>query len=220
MDYLYKGLELTPNIFAKLLIQFFDGKQFSRQDAVNTITNYHLENGGQLNKSSYVAVFKKAAQSLKDEGIENIGYGMWRLLHKEKEIIEILPKNANADDEINVTADKEIGHGSKAVYVYFYDSYKDLSVLKGQSAWQCKIGRTDVDPIGRIYSQAGTCYPELPHIALIIHCEDSSLLEKTIHYILKLRDRWLSDSPGKEWFFTSPHEIEEIYESIIGNPVF
>ena len=30
----YKGLELTPNAFAELIITLFDGKQFSRQDAI------------------------------------------------------------------------------------------------------------------------------------------------------------------------------------------
>ena len=215
MDYKYRGLELTPSIFSELLIQFFDGKQFSRQEAVKTVTEYHSENGGILNKTSYLQVFKKASQSLKNEGIENVGYGMWRLLHKEKEVNEILVRSSDIDSDINITADKELGQGDRAVYVYYYDSYKELSILKGKRNWECKIGRTDVDPIGRIYNQAGTCYPEFPHIGLIIHCEDSALLEKTIHDILKLRDRWLSDSPGREWFITSPQEIEKIYDSII-----
>ena len=89
-----------------------------------------------------------------------------------------------------------------------------MSTLQGKSSWECKIGRTDVDPISRIISQAGTCYPELPHIALIINCDDSNLLEKTLHDILKLKKRWLSNSPGKEWFITSPEEVEQIYVSL------
>ena len=55
MDYKYEGLELTPAIFSDLLIQLLDGKQFSRKDAIEKITNYHLENGGLLNKPSYVS---------------------------------------------------------------------------------------------------------------------------------------------------------------------
>ena len=83
-----------------------------------------------------------------------------------------------------------------------------------QQIWECKIGRTDVDPISRIFSQAGTCYPEFPHIALIIYCDDSSLLEKTLHNILKLNNKCFTESPGKEWFLTSPDEIERLYNSI------
>ena len=101
------------------------------------------------------------------------------------------------------------------MYVYFYDVYKELALLQGKEIWPCKIGRTDVDPIGRIFSQTGTCYPELPHLALIINCEDSSILEKALHNILKIKNRWISDAPGKEWYYSSPEEIETLYNTII-----
>lgn len=214
MEYKYRGLELTPAIFADLLIQFFDGKQFNRKDALDTITSFHLENGGLLNKPSYVSVFKKATQTLKGNGIENVGYGTWRLCYKKATVDEVVLSRNIQDD--SYTADKEIGEGAKAVYVYYYDGYKELAALKEKEVWECKIGRTDVDPIGRIFSQAGTCYPELPHLALIIHCEDSSILEKALHNILRIKKRWISNAPGKEWFYTSPEEIESIYHSIIG----
>ena len=213
MDYKYIGLELTPAIFSDLLIQLFDGKQFNRQDALDRITKYHLENGGVLNKSSYISVFKKAAQRLKNSGIENVGYGVWKLCYEKKSVEVIISENKS--DTVVFSADKEIGSGHNSVYVYYYDRYKELANLKGQEIWECKIGRTDVDPISRIVGQSGTCYPELPHIALIIYCDDSSLLEKALHSILKVKNRWLSNSPGKEWFLTSPEEIESIYLSII-----
>jgi hypothetical protein len=57
----------------------------------------------------------------------------------------------------------------------------------------------------------------MPHLALIIHCNDSSLLEKALHSILKLQDKWIPDSPGKEWFITSPEEIEAIYNSVLSS---
>ena len=101
------------------------------------------------------------------------------------------------------------------MYLYYYDRYKELAEFKGYDIWECKIGRTDVDPIGRVVGQAGTCYPELPHIALIIYCDDSSLVEKALHSILKIKGRWLDKSPGKEWFITSPQEIEDIYMTIV-----
>ena len=169
MDYKYFGLELTPAIFEVLLIQFFDGKQFSRQDAIDKITSYHLENGGVLDKTSYVGVFKKTAQKLKDKGLENVGYGIWRLCYEANIVEEIVPKQKREQSDFQ--AEKEIGNGNSSLYVYYYDSYKELANLKGNNEWECKIGRTDVEPIGRILSQAGTCYPELPHIALIIYCE-------------------------------------------------
>ena len=214
MDYKYKGLELTPAIFMDLLIQFFDGKQFSRQDALNQVLKYHSDNGGLLNKSSYISVFKKAAQTLKNQGIDNVGYGIWRLNYEKQSIDIVAPAN-NGKEEI-YSADKEIGSGKYSVYVYYYDCYKALARMKGRNNWECKIGRTDTDPISRVFSQAGTCYPELPHLALIIYCNDSALLEKALHSILKLQNKWLPLSPGKEWFLTSPEEIEMIYHQISG----
>ena len=40
MDYMYYGLELTPTVFEDLLIRFFDGKQFKRQDAIDKIMSF------------------------------------------------------------------------------------------------------------------------------------------------------------------------------------
>lgn len=57
--YKYEGVELTPNIFAELLIRFFDGKQFKRQTAIDIIVSFHKDNGGLTAKNEYVSVFKK-----------------------------------------------------------------------------------------------------------------------------------------------------------------
>ena len=82
-------------------------------------------------------------------------------------------------------------------------------------SWECKIGRTDVEPIQRIMGQAGTCYPEIPHIALVIYCEDSFQLEMAFHSILKVQKKYIKSAPGKEWFMTSPRKIEDIYSLIM-----
>ncbi len=213
MEYKFLGIELTPTVFQELLIKLFDGKQFSRKEAINTITKYHAYNGGILNKSSYISVFKKASQKLKNSGISNIGYGVWKLTYTIKETKIYKPQNNQK--QLLISSDKNIGTGKNAIYVYYYDSYKKLSELQGKEFWECKIGRTDINPISRIIGQASTSYPELPHIALIIYCDNSGLLERTIHDILKIKQRWLSNSPGKEWFFTSPEEIEQIYYSVV-----
>ena len=213
MEYKYQGLELTPGIFWELLIDLFDGKQFTRQDAVNIVTRYHTDHGGILQKPTYIPTFKKTSLLMRNEGLVKAGYGVWRLNYKKNQI-EIMPA-AKKDIIPAYTADKEIGSGKKSIYVYYYDNYKELASLKNSKIWECKVGRTDVDPISRVVGQAGTCYPEMPHIALVIYCDDSNLLEKAIHDVLRLINRWLIDSPGKEWFLTSPEEVEEIYNSII-----
>ncbi len=87
--------------------------------------------------------------------------------------------------------------------------------MQGKDIWECKIGRTETDPLSRVLGQVGTYYPEYPHIDIIIKCKDSGLLEKTFHNILKMKNRWISNAPGNEWFITSPEEVESIYNLII-----
>lgn len=212
-DYKYAGVELMPSIFAELLILLFDGKQFKRSTAIKEVTKYHQDGGGLLGKKEYVAVFKKACQSLSQNGLSNIGYGIWRLNYEVQEV-EIIEETVK--DTVEYAVDKTVGSGDNSVYVYYYDAYRKYAEQSGNQIWECKIGRTDKDPLQRVFGQAGTCYPELPHIALIMKCSNSSQLESVLHNVLKLRNRWIKDAPGTEWFLTSPTEVESIYHMIVG----
>lgn len=213
-DYKYKGVNLTPKIFAELLIKFFDGKQFDRSTAISVISKYHKENGGIVkNQHGLASTFKTVKSKRIKDGLENISTGIWRLNIKKKNtnIIES-EKTAKTPD---YKVDKEIGEGNESVYLYYYDTYKELAELKGNYLWECKIGRTDIEPIQRVIGQAGTCFPEYPHIALVIHCEDSHKLEDVLHSIMKYQKKHVESAPGKEWFITSPEEIENLYITIL-----
>jgi hypothetical protein len=215
-DYKYSGVKLTPGIFRELLIELFDGTLFSRQTAITTISETHVLRGGVIERGSdLVAVFKRATQDLQKQnvGLVNKGYGMWELRYEKSEITIL--KDDVAEEKNTYVADETIGTGDNAIYVYYYDVYFELSKLKGLSTWECKVGRTDRDPINRVLGQAGTCYPELPHIALIIKCNDSSVLEAALHNVLKMRGRWIADAPGTEWFMTTPQEIKDVYLKIV-----
>lgn len=209
----YNGIKLTPSIFKKIMIDNLDGKQFSRQQAIDVVKEEFAKNGGNIEGLNFIALFKAATRNLKDNGIENIGYGIWRLQFKEKEI-EILDRQDEKFD-VNNVADKTIGEGDAYIYVYYFDIYKKYAELNNKDIWQCKVGKTDREVLGRIISQSGTSYPEKPHIALIIKCESSGKLEKALHSILKFKNRWIEEAPGNEWFMTNEKEIEEIYNSII-----
>lgn len=64
-NYQYKGLKLTPAIFAQIIVMLFDGKQFTRQTAVKKILEYHVSHGGIIEEGrDLVAVFKAATQQL------------------------------------------------------------------------------------------------------------------------------------------------------------
>lgn len=206
------GLSLTPKEFKQLLIELFDGKQFKRKEAIDSICQYWKEQGGTVEEKDYVSVFKRACKMLENEGIYNKGYGVWVLKYK-KETVEVFQASVN-DNTKTYVIDKEIGNGDSAVYIYYYDSYKELAELRNEVYFACKIGRTDTDPIQRVYSQMGTCFPEKPHIALVINCENSLELETALHAVLKFKHKQMSNSPGKEWFLTNPQEVEEIYYSI------
>ena len=203
-----RGLKLVPSLFSNILIELFDGKIFERRTAIDKVKEYHLNAGGILEQDrDYIAVFKAAAKMLKNNGLTNQGYGVWRLNYKKQDSEIVEPEKANTKHDV----DEEIGIGDCAVYVYYYDAYKKYAEINGKHSFECKIGRTDKAPIYRILDQTGTCYPEKPHIALIIYCEDSKLLEAALHRVLQYGGKKVEKSPGNEWFITSPEEIKEIY---------
>lgn len=219
--YKYKGIELMPTVMDELLMAFYAGKQFKRREALQRTIDFHRENGGILGHANYVQTIKKALG--KDLKAENKGYGIWYL--KSDSSDTGLASEEKSDESQAVMesvpvaryfSDKTIGNGVQAVYLYYYDTYRKCAELQKKDSWECKIGRTDVDPVQRVIGQAGTCYPELPHIALVINCDNSGILETTLHNILKMRGKWLENAPGTEWFLTSPSEIETIYQTIVG----
>lgn len=107
-----------------------------------------------------------------------------------------------------------IGSGNGSVYLYYYPQYRESAESKGEKVWECKIGRTKHDKAdGRIRNQA-TGLPERPMIGLHIKTDWPKEVEDIIHDILKVRGKHIADAPGREWFVTSPSEVEEIYNSI------
>ena len=62
-EYNYAGVELTPNLFAELLILLFDGKQFKRTTAIEMVTKYHEDSGGILGKKITSRYLKKPVKT-------------------------------------------------------------------------------------------------------------------------------------------------------------
>ena len=220
-SYRYSRLELTPNVFANLLIALYDGKQFNRQDAISTIMKYHIDHGGVAGKSSYASVFKKATQGFLRESLSNPGYGVWLLRHKTTSIESYDEGKVVEEDSSRSTrsfeVEKTLGDGTGSVYVYYYDAYRQLAALNGSDVWPCKVGMSNGNAISRIIDQAGTAYPEIPRIALLINCDSARDMETAMHSILKLRGRWMEDAPGSEWFLTNPNEVESLFHAICEN---
>ena len=110
--------------------------------------------------------------------------------------------------------EKAIGSGKSSVYLYYYPQYRESSESKGEKVWECKIGRTiHGEADGRIRGQA-TGLPESPKIGLHIKTDKEVKIERIIHDILEVRGKHIEEAPGREWFLTSPSEVEEIYNFI------
>lgn len=215
-NYRYEKVELLPEIMAELIVEQFRGKRFTRQECVDSITKYHLDNGGICKHKSYVPQFKKATSKLREKGynLQNIGYGVWYLDNNSLKYNGYWSGLNSVIENVTEDKSKEIGVGEETVYVYYYPIYKKYALLNNQTEWQCKVGMTTKNIWDRIYSQAATCFPEEPFIALIIKCDDARAVETLLHKILKNKNKWIESAPGKEWFLTSPDEIENIYNAI------
>ena len=214
-EYRYSKVELSPEIMMELIVLLYKGRQFSRDECISTVVEYHMQHGGVCNHKSYVSAFKHATQKLRAKGyaLTNVAYGVWRL----NDDVQAYDSYWNRSTNNNVSGDTqvEIGRGCETVYVYYYPIYRRFALLNNKSVWFCKIGMTTKNLWDRIYSQAATCFPEEPVVALIIKCDDAHTLEYNIHKVLKKKNQWVENAPGKEWFLTSPDEIKEIYRSII-----
>lgn len=221
MSYKYENIELMPEIFSDLMLKLFSNKQFTREECIGTVTKYHIEHGGKCEKRSYIATFKRSTIQLRQKGydITNLAYGVWRI-NKEYNGFTTYYETKNNTNSFIATSEmneiqETIGSGDETIYVYYYPVYKRYALSKGDECWYCKVGMTKKNYWDRIYSQAGTCFPEEPFVGLIIKCNDAHKLEQTIHNILKMKNKWVETAPGTEWFITSPLEVRKIYESII-----
>lgn len=219
VKYEYGGIPITPNIIAELIIHLFQGKTIKRDIIINQVNNYHVQNGGyKAEAQDLTGSVKKALTRLKNKGkvLNNAKNGYWTVLpttefaispdEKEKTLIDI--------DIEKLPTHKTYGTGTGSVYLYYFSNYKKFAESTGVEFWRCKIGMADKDPLLRAISQASTALPEKPTIEFIIRTDQPSALEKSIHNILHLRNRFCNDTTGIEWFNTNPDEVIEIVRFI------
>lgn len=210
-----------PAIIEELILTLFNGKLVKRDEIVTKVLKYHLEQGG---KNPIAVDFprsvKKALTNMAEkELVKNVSHGFWEIGGYQNEIDDV-----SLVEEINILEDEdllqemkevqEFGEGNSSIYLYYFESYKELANLKGESSWPCKIGLSERDPKLRVLSQAATALPEIPNIEFILKTDQPHLLELIIHSILKIRGKHIEQSPGKEWFNTNPVEILEIVKFV------
>ena len=130
----------------------------------------------------------------------NLAYGVWPI-NKHYDTYStfhdsLSTKYSDTNNYVETEKTEEIGYGDETVYVYYYPTYRKYAKLKGNS----------------VCSQATTCFPEEPFVALVIRHSDAHKLEQTLHNILKMKGRWIESAPEKEWFLTSHDEVKSIYK--------
>lgn len=216
-DYRYNKLPITPSIIEEIIVSQFNGILAKRDEIVSKVLDYHLSNGGLAPEAQdFTRSVKKALSRMSEKGIAiNRSYGIWEINEgNAPRVVEDTEDNSSDVTTEEIPTYASFGNGINAVYLYYFENYKKLAELKGESSWPCKIGRTDRDPFIRVLSQVSTSLPEKPIIEYIIKVNDSALLESMIHSSLKLRKKQLKDAPGSEWFLTNPDEVLDIIKFV------
>ncbi len=213
-EYHYKGLAITPKMIEEIIIRLFNGTSNKRDTIVSQVLDFHISNGGLASEAQdFPRSVKVALSKMGQKGYaKNRAYGIWSINKSDEPIVEVDEDVENNDETAieDIPTHRIYGKGAFAVYCYYFENYKKLAILEGRSTWPCKIGRSDKDPLIRVLSQTSTALPEKPRIDFIIRTEDSSLLETTIHSVLKMRHQQCEGSPGSEWFDTNPDEVIKI----------
>ena len=216
-QYEYVKKPLTPGRTEKLITELFAGQTIQKQEIIRIVDETHRERGGLPARARFHHPVTLALSKMKREGhAENPRQGVWFIPSSSQDDESVDDESLNSV-EVNLDSERTVGSGENSVYLYYFPAYKRLAELGGEQVWACKIGKTRYDAISRIGSQTRTALPEYPKIGLIIKTDKAGLMETTIQGILKLQGKHKQDAPGREWFITSPSEVEQVYESNFGN---
>ena len=197
--YKHTGKPLTEGIARELITELFSGETGVQKKKIKqTVDETHTSRGGSLSTNEMHPV-SGALSVMKNQGLaNNPTRGKWSILSSP---------DVHANGPFNSGTVRTLGSGKNSVYLCYYPAYRCLAEYEGKEFWACKIGR--------IESPARTEMPELPEIRLIFKTDEPENLEQILHDILKFRGKHIADAPGKEWFMTSPSEVEGIYKSIM-----
>ena len=202
---------------------FREQSQWKSGDLVDRVVQSHRGRGGPVVVNPSFTI-RRVLQNLRNDGLVIApGHGWWRWTGSSPDgpVTEEQATDTTAlDDEgINdfepiIRPDKEVGAGPECAYLYFNPNDRRLAELEDRDVWECKIGRTSSrDAIQRILGQGiRTALSRLPTVGLVLRTEDSAALESALHSSLRLVGTEVPDSPGNEWFVTSPARVESWYE--------
>jgi hypothetical protein len=229
------NLPLTPGPARKILAELFNEKPLWRTAAlIERVPQKWRDRGGVLGKDTMKNVINKALGYLKRDGcIRRPAYGYWEWIGDggpagEDDLASAPPSSVPIEEKITIEQtltegpasvekikiEQTLGEGTESVYVYYYDTDRELANFKGQAAWPCKIGRAG-EPVDRILNQTRTARHSLPVFALAIWSDDARGMEELIHQLLQRAGLSIdNDYCGDEWFMTNPEQIAACYSGI------
>ena len=162
----------------------------------------NLEDDGQHGQ----VVHKSSRRPLRQEEINKL----IEETHRKKSGLPAPGRVSPGTDPKYEPKDYDIGDGNSFVYAYYYSQYRK----DGEVDFPIKIGRSN-DYRSRIENQSkATGMPEKPEVSVVWRTDKPVAAEKLLHELLKFRGKHKPDSPGSEWFCTSPDEIRQIIECI------
>ena len=207
--YEHKGKPLDIPIARSIIEKHFWGKTIKINDLKKQVDRFHQNHGGlETNARSHhpvVNVLRGLKMAGRADNPPELEHGTWQIG---------LETVSNSPDENESDTPKTIGSGDGYVYLYYLPNDKRLAELEDESIFACKIGMTEDHPNRRIWSQIAGGLPDEPIIGLVIKTDFPSDLERYIHDVLKAVGRYKEDAPGTEWFFTTPDEVEEIFNAL------
>lgn len=204
----YAGKILDAGIARQLILELFAEQRVCKDEITKRVIDMFLKRSGEKTEN----MKQRVNEALGDLSSR---YKLAKYL-KECKLWEFSspPETDKKSGGTRPYPKKIIGSGSGYIYIYSYPIYQSAAESKGETIWACKIGKTVNDSSFRVKEQT-TGMPENPEIYLAIRTDKPELLEKIIHNILHFCGRKMPDSPGTEWFITSPSEIEDIYQKIL-----
>ncbi len=226
--YEFIGKPIVPKIVASLALKLFNGEQVASRRIAENTRAVHLERGGLPgNAENMHDVVKKAMRHMKKNGLATfISKGIWQIGVSNPDDLDDendTDDGDDADDEDTITEEiaspglwpspRIVGTGAEAIYIYYFPEYKKQAIARNERSWRCKIGRSTRDAMDRIRQQVTTSMPEFPETTVFL-TEKSGDLEKALHAVLTLRGQKALDTPGNEWFVTSPEEVLELIHVI------
>lgn len=230
-QYRYHGQPLAAGVAQHLILDTMRGRLAHISEFTKEVVALHrLRDGSSQPEHRNAASIRRALRALKGKGdAENPSHGYWRVLGEVGSAVgdlvnelQLMPPPLCAEllDEGSTSLEHANyplvdGPVEKAVYVYYYPAYRELSRLKGGEFWHCKIGGTEKGLENRIHSQSPTSQPERPHLALVLKFEKPFDFESALHFAFAARNRHIKSAPGVEWFWTNPDEILTIALALV-----